>query len=119
MWIQREISDYIGSISSELVQIIIGPRQCGKSSLLWHLSPDFQEVTFDDLQLRSLAQNDPALFLSNYNLPLIIDEVQYAPNIFPEIKQRVDQLKKERLKNPRQKLKVVFRLTFKWPQQIY
>ena len=111
MWIQREISDYIGSISSELVQIVIGPRQCGKSSLLWHLSPDFQEVTFDDLQLRSLAQHDPALFLSNYSLPLIIDEVQYAPNIFPEIKQRVDQLKKERLKNPRQKLKVVFRLT--------
>ncbi len=111
MWIPREISGYMGSISSELVQIVIGPRQCGKSSLLWHLNPDFQEVTFDDLQARSLAQNDPALFLSNYNLPLIIDEVQYAPNIFPEIKQRVDQLKKERLQNPQQKLKVAFRLT--------
>ncbi len=111
MWIKREISNYINSMSSELVQVVIGPRQCGKSSLLWHLSPDFTEVTFDDLQLRTLAQNDPALFLTNYKLPLIIDEVQYAPNIFPEIKRLVDQLKRERLKKTKKKLKVVFRLT--------
>ena len=61
---------------------------------IWFI-PDFQEVTFDDLQLRTLAQNDPALFLSNYTLPLIIDEVQYAPHIFSEIKLQVDLLKKE------------------------
>ncbi len=111
MWINREISNYITSMDNELVQIIIGPRQCGKSTLLWHMSPDFQEVTFDDLQLCTLAQNDPSLFLSNYALPLIIDEVQYAPHIFPEIKLRVDQLKRERLKHPEKKLKVIFRLT--------
>ena len=111
MWIKREISEYISSMDSELVQIVIGPRQCGKSTLLWHISPDFQEITFDDLQLRSLAQKDPALFLSNYNFPLIIDEVQYAPHIFPEIKLQVDLLKKERLKHPEKQLKVMFRLT--------
>lgn len=111
MWIDREISQYISSMDHELVQIIIGPRQCGKSTLLWHMSPDFQEVTFDDLQLRTLAQNDPALFLSNYKLPLIIDEVQYAPRIFPEIKLHIDRLKRERLKNPGKKLTVIFRLT--------
>ena len=100
MWINREICRYISNMDDELVQIIIGPRQCGKSTLLWHMSPDFQEVTFDDLQLRTLAQNDPSLFLSNYELPLIIDEVQYAPHIFPEIKLHIDRLKRERLKNP-------------------
>ena len=111
MWIPREISEVISGTQNELVQIVIGPRQCGKSSLLWHLSSDFREVTFDNLQSRTLAQSDPALFLSNYSPPLIIDEVQYAPNIFPEIKQRVDHLKKQRLNNPQQTLPVMFRLT--------
>ncbi len=105
------MSGYISRMNSELVQVVIGPRQCGKSSLLWHLGPDAAEVSFDDLQSRTLAQNDPALFLSNYTLPLIIDEVQYAPNIFPEIKQRVDRIKKDRIKDPALELKVIFRLT--------
>ena len=111
MWIPREISAYLDRASVELVQVLIGPRQCGKSSLLWHLGPGFEEVTFDDLQSRSLAQADPALFLLNYGTPLIIDEVQYAPNIFPEIKQRVDHLKRERLQQPGKKLNVAYRLT--------
>ena len=111
MWIKRQISDYIASMSSEFVQIVIGPRQCGKSSLLWKMSPDFTEISFDDLQQRTLAQNDPALFLANHPGPLILDEVQYAPNIFPAIKQYVDQLKKARLLDPSVKNKVVFRLT--------
>ncbi|MES2662421.1 MAG: ATP-binding protein [Pseudomonadota bacterium] len=93
------------------MQIVIGPRQCGKSSLLWQISPDFNEVSLDDLQMRTLAQQDPALFLTNNPLPLIIDEVQYAPNLFPAIKQHVDQLKKQRIKNPAQHPQVVFRLT--------
>ncbi len=111
MWIKRDISDYIASMNSEFVQIVVGPRQCGKSSLLWQMSPDFTEISFDDLQLRTLAQNDPALFLASHPGSLILDEVQYAPNIFPAIKQKVDQLKKTRLQDPNVKLKVIFRLT--------
>jgi hypothetical protein len=111
MWIKRQISQYIDSMSSEFVQVVIGPRQCGKSSLLWQMSPGFTEVSFDDLQLRTLAQNDPALFLAHHPGPLIIDEVQYAPNIFPAIKQQVDQLKKNRLNDSSAKSTVVFRLT--------
>ena len=112
MWIERDISNLIRQSVDEAVQIIIGPRQCGKSSLLWHLGADFSEVTFDDLQARTLAEKDPKLFLSQYQLPLIIDEVQYAPNIFPEIKLKVDQAKRARLKSDtEQPFPILFRLT--------
>ena len=113
MWIQRDISDQLKQNQGEYVQILIGPRQCGKSSLLWYMGKDeYSEVTFDDLQARTLANNDPAFFLSQQKLPLIIDEVQYAPNIFPEIKKIVDNVKKETLtKKEKNNIKVLFRLT--------
>jgi predicted AAA+ superfamily ATPase len=111
MWIQREISHYITENSAEPVQIIVGPRQCGKSSLLTHLGSGYTEVTFDDFQLRSLAQADPALFLSNYKTPLILDEVQYVPNLFPTIKQHIDKMRQARLTDAGKKIEVLFRLT--------
>ncbi|MBY0544216.1 MAG: AAA family ATPase [Gammaproteobacteria bacterium] len=94
MYIQRDITQRL-SESHALVQFIIGPRQCGKSTLLSHLAgPSFKELTFDDFQLRNLAQRDPALFLTQFPPPLLLDEVQYVPHLFPEIKQYVDRLKK-------------------------
>ena len=98
MWIHREISTFLEEMAeTEVIQIVIGPRQCGKSSLFWKMGKDYSEVTFDDLQTRTLAQNDPSLFLSTQKSPLIIDEVQYAPNIFSELKKVVDQIKRKRL----------------------
>ncbi len=47
-------------------------------------------VTLDDPLARSLAKRDPALFLSTYKAPLMIDEIQYAPELLPHIKMRVD-----------------------------
>lgn len=96
-----------------MVQVVTGPRQCGKSSLLWHLSHGFSEISLDDSQARRLAQHDPALFLSQHKLPLIIDEIQYAPELFLEIKRVVDLQKRERLKKSARdsRNKVLFRLT--------
>lgn len=111
MWIQREIDQYILASSGELIQIIIGPRQCGKSSLLWHLDSSFHEVTFDDLQMRTMANQDPALFLTQQKIPLIIDEAQYVPNIFPELKKVVDDWKRKRLKDKTALPSTLFRLT--------
>jgi hypothetical protein len=45
--------------------------------------PGRRRVTLDDFDARDLAQRDPALFLRLYPAPLIIDEVQYAPQLFP------------------------------------
>lgn len=43
-------------------------------------------VTLDDENLRTMAQEDPKLFLEEHKAPLLIDEVQYAPNLFHILK---------------------------------
>lgn len=98
MWIERDISALLKNNQGVYAQILIGPRQCGKSTLLSLLAKgNMQEVTFDDFQARRLADSDPALFFAQYPPPLILDEIQYAPQLFPEIKQIIDRHKKEKL----------------------
>lgn len=110
MYIKRDITSRLMK-SHVPIQLLLGPRQCGKSTLLSHLSGDnFQEITFDDLQLRTLANRDPALFLEQFRPPLILDEIQYVPNLFPEIKQWIDRAKKQRLLD-NQPISILFRLT--------
>lgn len=70
--------------------LITGPRQAGKSTLLQHCLKGYTYVTFDDPELRALAQNDPELFLSTHPAPLILDEIQYTPHLLPYIKIRID-----------------------------
>jgi uncharacterized protein len=93
--IQRDITQLLHQ-SPAPIQVVLGPRQCGKSTLLASLSlsnnpsaqhtATYKEITFDDLQLRELANRDPALFLQQFEPPLLLDEVQYVPNLFPELK---------------------------------
>lgn len=68
--------------------MVVGARQVGKSTMLKHLAKDQNRtyVTMDDTQLRAFAQNDPKLFLQSYHPPILIDEVQKAPELFEEIK---------------------------------
>lgn len=81
------------------VVLITGPRQCGKTTLFKQCLKFESEqesmvrtyVTLDDIKIRSLAQNDPELFLETYKYPVLIDEVQYAPQLFPYIKIIADQ----------------------------
>lgn len=95
MWIKRDISDAIVS-NRDPIQVIRGPRQCGKSSLAIRLGSDFTEVSLDDPALRQLAQSDPELFLRQFGSEKVfIDEAQYAPNLFPSLKRRVDLLKRD------------------------
>src|SRR3989344_5509660 len=111
MYIERDITSRLSGNTTIPVQLVLGPRQCGKSTLLSHLAGEsFREVTFDDLQLRHLANRDPALFLEQFKPPVLLDEIQYVPNLFLEIKRQVDELKKERIKN-NQALTVLFRMT--------
>jgi len=76
------------------VILLTGPRQAGKTTLLKSIAKSERNyVTLDDLDARTLAESDPALFLQHYRPPIIIDEVQYAPNLFSQIKLIVDQSK--------------------------
>lgn len=90
--IKREISEKFKKVSnSRKIVLITGARQVGKSTLVKELcEKDRIYLTLDDLNLRDLAQNDPRLFLQNYKGKLIIDEVQYAPNLFSYLKMEVD-----------------------------
>ena len=77
------------------VLMVTGPRQVGKTTLLEMCAKDTPRhyVTLDDLDARTLAQNDPALFLQTWPSPVIIDEIQYAPQLFSAIKLQVDREK--------------------------
>ncbi len=73
------------------VLLLTGARQVGKTSLLRALGGAGRRyVTLDDpLQLR-LAREDPALFLQTHRAPVLIDELQYAPQLLPPLKALVD-----------------------------
>lgn len=76
------------------VLLLTGPRQIGKTTLLESCAEEGRRyVTLDDLEQRELAQRDPALFLQAHQPPIIIDEVQYAPELFSYIKIIVDKTK--------------------------
>jgi len=92
MYLSRHIEgSLVEAVQQFPVVALSGPRQTGKSTLLKHLfNETFDYVTLDDLALRNQARKDPQTFLRNYPDPVIIDEVQYAPELFSEIKRRAD-----------------------------
>lgn len=93
MYITRNIEQTINRISSQFkVLLLTGARQVGKTTLLKHMAQGSGRtyVTLDDLAVRSLALSDPALFLQRYTPPLLIDEIQYAPQLLSYIKMFAD-----------------------------
>ena len=73
------------------VILVTGPRQVGKTTLLKELMPkNMTYITLDDETLRRKAKSNPKGFLEEFPGRLFIDEVQYAPELFPYIKMIVD-----------------------------
>ena len=91
-YIKRDMEDLILELTKEYSCILVcGPRQVGKSTMLKSImSPERNVITLDDLEERKLAQTDPAMFLAIHPAPVLIDEVQYAPQLFSYIKIAVD-----------------------------
>ena len=110
MWIERDLEPFLRDPSSLPCQVIWGPRQCGKSSLFSMISEGWQEVSLDDIQARALAQKDPELFFEQYPPPVIVDEAQYSPEIFPQIKLAIDKMRRQSLKTGSVR-EINFRLT--------
>lgn len=93
--IRREAESTVKNITETFrVLLVTGPRQVGKTTLLKEYMPkNMNYVTLDDMILRKQAINDPKLFLEEHPWPLLIDEAQYAPELFPYIKIKVDEEK--------------------------
>ena len=103
-YIKRTIENQVIKLSQTFpVVMITGPRQVGKTTLLNRLQKQsnikINYVSLDDLNIRTLAIEDPELFFRTYSEPLIIDEFQYAPNLLTYIKIIVDKRRLESLDN--------------------
>ena len=85
----KELSKMFSSI------MVTGARQVGKTTLLQEYGKSFDYLSFDDPLLVSEFNENGKNFLLNYNLPIILDEVQYTPKIFNYIKILCDKLKKK------------------------
>ena len=75
--------------------LITGARQVGKTTMLRNIKKDINYITLDDMLLNQLAIEDPDLFLKSNKPPVIIDEIQYAPNLLKNIKMIVDNTDKK------------------------
>ena len=94
-YIKRQLQDSILRLSKQFPVILLtGPRQVGKTTMLVELMKSEQKkrgyVTLDDLNERAMAKNDPAMFFQIHRPPILIDEVQYAPELFPYVKIEAD-----------------------------
>ena len=96
MYITRHMEKPVMELNEQYpVLLLTGPMQVGKTTMLEHLieveGKGRKKVSLDDLTLRELAKTDPKMFFQLYQPPLLIDEVQYAPELFPYIKIMVDE----------------------------
>ncbi len=95
-YIRRHMETRILELSRSYSAILLtGPRQAGKTTMLRELAEKEnigrRYVTLDSLSERDLARNDPSLFLQLHRPPVLIDEVQYAPELFTYIKIHIDE----------------------------
>jgi len=92
MYIQRTLETFIESADKQFpVLFVTGARQVGKTTFLSKLGKNGRKfVTLDDPLALGLAKEDPALFMQKYSPPVLIDEIQYAPELLPYIKMAAD-----------------------------
>ncbi len=93
MYQKRQIESILRKIKDQFpILLLTGPRQVGKTTVLRQIGEGkYSELSFDDPLLRSQAEADPNLFFKNNRPPLLLDEIQYVPKLFPYLKMQVDQ----------------------------
>ena len=92
VYISRTLESFFKKADRQFpVLLLTGSRQVGKTTFLRHVSGEERTyVTLDDPMVRDLAKENPGLFLQRFQPPVLIDEIQYAPELLPFIKIEVD-----------------------------
>jgi predicted AAA+ superfamily ATPase len=92
MIIKREIQKELEELANSYpVVTITGPRQAGKTTLAKIQFPDYKYCNLEIPEIRKLAVNDPNALFSQFNCPLIIDEIQRVPELLSYIQAMVDE----------------------------
>ena len=93
MYIERHLKSAFEAAADFFPALLLtGPRQVGKTTFLRTIADSSRKyVTFDDIGLRILAKEDPRSFLERYSPPVLIDEIQYVPELLSYIKLAIDE----------------------------
>lgn len=91
MWISRTLEAHLQrSVRTRPALVLTGARQTGKTATLRHLFPEYEFVSLDLPTEAEQAEKEPERFLQRHPPPVIIDEVQYAPGLFRNLKAAID-----------------------------
>ena len=92
MYIERAANKRLSVLLDTFPAVVVtGARQVGKSTLLRHqLAGKAEFVVFDPVLDVENARREPELFLDNHKTPLVLDEIQYAPELLSALKRRID-----------------------------
>ena len=92
-YIERSLEPVLIGATAEFPAVVLtGPRQSGKTTLLRRLfGASHRYVSLELPDVRAAARGDPRSFLEAFPPPVIFDEAQYAPDLFPYIKERIDE----------------------------
>jgi predicted AAA+ superfamily ATPase len=91
MYIYRHAEKTVIDIAKMFGAVLVtGPRQVGKTTLLKRITEEFAYVTLDDPIMLQSAREEAGTFFKNTPPPIFVDEIQYAPNLFPYIKMMID-----------------------------
>jgi len=91
LYIRRHVEGVLKEAVNEKGALCVtGARQVGKSTVIKHLFTSHKEITLDESRLLMLARDRPEEFFAHFPPPVFVDEIQYAPSLFPYIKIHVD-----------------------------
>lgn len=91
MYLKRHIEKILQSYAKNFKIVLIkGARQVGKSTLIQNHFPNLRSIVFDPVQDLYGARQDPDQFLANFPAPIILDELQYVPELIPALKRKID-----------------------------
>ncbi len=95
--IARELASQLRAAAKESPAVTVtGPRQSGKTTLLQAVFPRATYVHLEEPDVLAFARQDPRGFVRAHPRPVILDEIQYAPNLLPYLKAEIDRTRKRK-----------------------